>query len=141
MEADIPLRFFTSTIVRSWVWENSGPFDDSGAMPSCIVNRGGQKYLYYIGWNRGVTVPSRNSIGLAISDDGGLTFERAYEGPVATEPCSSRILRVAVCALRRGGDESGSFGMHPAPAGPLSMVNPNRFIKSSTPKVRMACIG
>ena len=60
-----------------------GTFDDSGAMPSCIVNRGGQKYLYYIGWNRGVTVSYRNSIGLAISDDGGLTFERAYEGPVA----------------------------------------------------------
>jgi hypothetical protein len=51
-------------------------------MPSCIVNHGDRKYLYYIGWNRGVTVPYRNSIGLAVSDDGGLTFERAYMGPV-----------------------------------------------------------
>lgn len=59
-----------------------GTFDDSGAMPSCIVNHEGRKYLYYNGWNRGVTVPYRNSIGLAVSEDGGLTFERAFEGPV-----------------------------------------------------------
>lgn len=59
-----------------------GAFDDSGAMPSCIVNHKGKKYLYYIGWNRGVTVPYRNSVGLAVSEDGGLTFERVFEGPV-----------------------------------------------------------
>lgn len=72
-----------------------GAFDDSGAMPSCIVNRGSRKYLYYIGWNRGVTVPYRNSIGLAVSNDGGRNFERVEDGPVvdrtATEPyfCAS----------------------------------------------------
>jgi hypothetical protein len=72
-----------------------GAFDDSGVMPSSIVNHGGQKFLYYIGWNRGVTVPYRNSVGLAASRDGGLTFERVYEGPIVdrtmTEPyfCAS----------------------------------------------------
>lgn len=59
-----------------------GAFDDSGAMPSCIVNHDAKKYLYYIGWNQGVTVPYRNSVGLAVSEDGGLTFERVFEGPV-----------------------------------------------------------
>lgn len=59
-----------------------GCFDDSGAMPSWIVNRGSEIWLYYIGWNIGTTVPYRNSTGLAISTDGGLTFERAFEGPV-----------------------------------------------------------
>jgi hypothetical protein len=59
-----------------------GTFDDSGAMPSCIVNRDGKKFLYYIGWNKGVTVPYRNSIGLAVSHDGGLSFGRVSEGPV-----------------------------------------------------------
>jgi predicted GH43/DUF377 family glycosyl hydrolase len=59
-----------------------GAFDDSGAMPSCIVNRDGKKFLYYIGWNKGVTVPYRNSIGLAVSHDGGLSFGRVSEGPV-----------------------------------------------------------
>lgn len=72
-----------------------GAFDDSGSMPSCIVNHEGRKYLYYIGWTRGVTVPYRNSVGLAVSDDGGLTFQRLFEGPVvdrtSTEPyfCAS----------------------------------------------------
>lgn len=59
-----------------------GTFDDSGAMPSSIVDRDGRKFLFYIGWNRGVTVPYRNSVGLAVSDDGGLTFSRVCEGPV-----------------------------------------------------------
>lgn len=59
-----------------------GAFDDSGAMPSCIVNHGDRKFLYYIGWNKCVTVPYRNAIGLAVSDDGGLTFERVCEGPI-----------------------------------------------------------
>lgn len=59
-----------------------GAFDDSGAMVTWITQRGDEKYLYYIGWNLGTTVPFRNSIGIAISRDGGLTFERLGEGPV-----------------------------------------------------------
>ena len=59
-----------------------GAFDDSGAMPSSIVDHEGRKFLYYIGWNRSVTVPYRNAVGLAVSDDGGQTFVRSCEGPV-----------------------------------------------------------
>jgi len=59
-----------------------GSFDDSGAMGSCLVNFGEKKYLYYIGWNLGKTVPYRNSIGLAISNDDGNTFEKFSEGPI-----------------------------------------------------------
>ena len=57
-----------------------GAFDDSGVMPSSIVEVDGALYLYYIGWNEGVTVPYRNAIGLAVSTDGGITFERAFPG-------------------------------------------------------------
>jgi len=57
-------------------------FDDSGTMGSCLVNFDGKKYLYYIGWNLGKTVPYRNSIGLAISNDDGNTFEKFSEGPI-----------------------------------------------------------
>jgi hypothetical protein len=59
-----------------------GAFDDSGAMPSCLVDVATEKYLYYVGWNRGVTVPYRNSIGVAVSVDGGLSFRRTHAGPV-----------------------------------------------------------
>jgi hypothetical protein len=57
-----------------------GCFDDCGAMPSCAVTVGSEKYLYYIGWNTSTSVPYRNSIGLAVGD--GLKFERAFEGPI-----------------------------------------------------------
>ena len=77
-----------------------GCFDDGGALPAWIVNYGGLKYLYYIGWNAGVTVGYRNSIGLAVSDDGGDSFRRMFKGPVMdrtkTEPlfCSSPCVLV-----------------------------------------------
>lgn len=67
-----------------------GCFDDSGVMPSWLVSRGDEKLLYYIGWNVGQTVPYRNAIGLAVSRDGGRTFQRRFDGPImdrtATEP-------------------------------------------------------
>jgi hypothetical protein len=59
-----------------------GAFDDSGAMGSCIVERGGIKYLYYIGWSRGVSVPFYTFIGCAVSTDGGTTFARASNAPI-----------------------------------------------------------
>lgn len=59
-----------------------GCFDDNGIMPSCVVTHGDLKYLYYCGWNTSTTVRYRNCIGLAISDDDGATWRRAYEGPI-----------------------------------------------------------
>lgn len=59
-----------------------GAFDDSGVMPSCVVADGDRLLMYYTGWNQGVTVPYRNAIGLAASDDGGRTFRRLTDGPV-----------------------------------------------------------
>lgn len=59
-----------------------GTFDDSGASMACILRRGEARYLYYLGWNLGVTVPWRNSIGLAISPAPGAPFVRWSEAPV-----------------------------------------------------------
>ena len=59
-----------------------GMFDDGGACPACIVDHDNRKYLYYLGWNASVTVSYRNAIGLAVSDDNGLTFRRVCEGPI-----------------------------------------------------------
>jgi hypothetical protein len=59
-----------------------GAFDDSGAMGSCLVDHEGRKYLYYIGWSRGVSVPFYTFIGCATSDDGGQTFTRVSNAPV-----------------------------------------------------------
>ena len=59
-----------------------GTFDDSGASMGCIVHVGSARYLYYLGWNLGVTVPWRNSIGLAISDEPGAPFRKWSEAPL-----------------------------------------------------------
>lgn len=59
-----------------------GAFDDCGIMPSWIVSHHHRKYLFYIGWCVRNTVPYHNSIGLAISEDGGRTFEKISEGPL-----------------------------------------------------------
>ena len=67
-----------------------GSFDDSGVMPSWIVHYGNKKHLYYTGWNVGTTARYRLSIGVAISENNGLTFDRLHEGPILdrtyTEP-------------------------------------------------------
>jgi hypothetical protein len=59
-----------------------GCFDDSGCSLGSIINYKGKKLLYYMGWNLGVTVPWRNSIGLAISEDNGQTYKRHSLAPI-----------------------------------------------------------
>jgi predicted GH43/DUF377 family glycosyl hydrolase len=59
-----------------------GLFDDSGTSMSCLVIVNGKKYLYYLGWNLGVTVPWRNSIGLAISSYDDQTFKKYSKAPI-----------------------------------------------------------
>lgn len=59
-----------------------GCFDEHGVMPTAIADIDGRKHLYYIGWSRGLGVPYRNAIGLAISDDGGRTYVKYSDGPI-----------------------------------------------------------
>lgn len=60
-----------------------GTFDDSGVMPSWIINHdNGDKWMYYIGWNVRNSIPYHNSVGLAISKDDGRTFNRFSKGPL-----------------------------------------------------------
>ncbi len=59
-----------------------GTFDQHGIMPSAVVEKDGLVYLYYSGWCRSVGVPYNNYTGLAISEDGGSTFKKAFQGPV-----------------------------------------------------------
>ncbi|MDQ2974209.1 MAG: hypothetical protein M3R69_02215 [Acidobacteriota bacterium] len=59
-----------------------GTFDDSGTLGTFVMTRESQVFLYYNGYNRRVVVPWSNAIGLAVSDDGGETFRKAFDGPV-----------------------------------------------------------
>lgn len=59
-----------------------GTFDDEGVMPAFAIEKEGRLLLYYSGWNRRLTVPYHNATGLAVSDDGGATFQRMFDGPI-----------------------------------------------------------
>jgi predicted GH43/DUF377 family glycosyl hydrolase len=76
-----------------------GAFDDNGVMPSWTIDHDGKTYLYYIGWNLGVTVPFYNSIGLAVSADGGRTFERLSQGPILGRDTNDPFFTGSSCVL------------------------------------------
>ena len=59
-----------------------GAFDDAGVTSSCIVAHDGRLFLYYTGWALGVSVPFYLHAGLAVSDDGGLSFRRVSTAPL-----------------------------------------------------------
>jgi len=61
-----------------------GMFDDCGASIGCIVHVGDARYLYYMGWNLAVTVPWKNTIGLAISKSYDQPFVRHSTFPVVS---------------------------------------------------------
>jgi hypothetical protein len=61
---------------------NLGKFDVAGIMPTEIITIGNVKYLYYIGWTNRLDVPYHNTLGLAISTDGGNIWNKFSSGPI-----------------------------------------------------------
>jgi hypothetical protein len=58
----------------------AGSFDDSGVSMGCLVTAaGGERFLFYVGWNLGADVPWRNRIGLALSPDAEAPFEKLQQ--------------------------------------------------------------
>lgn len=78
-----------------------GAFDDSGAMATWLVDRGSERFLYYIGWNLGVTVPFRNAVGLAVSQD-GQPFRRYVPGPIVDRSMVEPHFCASCCVLPDG---------------------------------------
>lgn len=61
-----------------------GLFDDAGAIGCWIVARDGIEYLFYQGWNHGVTVGFYVAVGMAVrpAGDPDRPFERISAGPL-----------------------------------------------------------
>jgi len=59
-----------------------GTFDDCGVMPAWFLKSEQKVFMYYTGWNTRSTIPYHNSIGLAISKDDGISFEKLSDGPL-----------------------------------------------------------
>jgi hypothetical protein len=59
-----------------------GHFDDNGVIPSAAVERGDGVHLYYVGFQKQTRIPYTMLAGLAVSGDGGVTFQRAATTPL-----------------------------------------------------------
>ena len=81
-----------------------GCFDDNGVTPSWVIDDGGVRFLYYIGWKPRATTRMSVVAGLASSIDGGLSFVRASRAPILPlsndEPYS---ILTAPCVIKENG--------------------------------------
>jgi len=80
-----------------------GAFDEHGIMPSGVLRNGDEVWLYYGGWSRRASIPYSNWTGLAISDDGGRTFRKAFAGPVLDRTPQEIFSATAAFVLRDAG--------------------------------------
>jgi hypothetical protein len=84
-----------------------GAFDDSGAMPSWVLEKDGRSWLYYTGWSLGRTVPFYFYIGLAIGDAPADRFTRVSRAPILGRNPHDPLLTASPCVLF----EDGRFHM------------------------------
>jgi hypothetical protein len=61
-----------------------GTFDEHGIFPINVLRDKDRVLAYTCGWSRRVSVSVETSVGLAISDDNGLTFKKTGDGPILT---------------------------------------------------------
>jgi hypothetical protein len=80
-----------------------GCFDEHGIFPFHVFVDQGRVLGYTSGWSRRVSVSVETSIGLAVSSDGGLTFQRIGDGPILSASLNEPFL-VGDPFVRRYGD-------------------------------------
>ena len=61
-----------------------GEFDEFGTYPVSVIREGPAVKAYYAGWTRCESVPFNVAIGMAVSDDDGVTFKKSGNGPILT---------------------------------------------------------
>ncbi|MBS1656805.1 MAG: hypothetical protein JST18_01770 [Bacteroidetes bacterium] len=71
---------------------NLGCFDEHGIFPINPVRNGNKIFAYTCGWSRRVSVSVETSIGLAISENDGLTFKKVGTGPIMSSTLKEPFL-------------------------------------------------
>ena len=77
-----------------------GTFDDNGVLPSCILEKNNEMLLYTIGFKPGGTTRMDLYGGLAISADGGHTFNRWSEAPIIERTRANPMINTAPWVIR-----------------------------------------
>lgn len=84
-----------------------GDFDENGVLPTCVVPVGDALFMYYVGYQIGQKVRYYQFCGLAISTDGGRSFERHQRVPILDRSDLERHHRTSAFVLH----DSGVFRM------------------------------
>jgi len=77
-----------------------GAFDENGVLPTCVVPVAGKLYMYYVGYQLGHRVRYHQFQGLALSADGGETFQRVQKTPVLERSDAELHHRTSAFVLR-----------------------------------------
>jgi hypothetical protein len=80
-----------------------GMFDENGILPTCVVEVEDKLYMYYVGYQLGDKVTYYQFEGLAISSDGGESFERARRVPVTDRSDAEPLNRTSAFVRRHEG--------------------------------------
>lgn len=80
-----------------------GHFDDNGVVPSAVVHEAGAVNLVYVGFQKQTKIPYTILAGLAVSRDGGSTFERALTTPILERSPGESFFRTAPAILAAPG--------------------------------------
>ena len=84
-----------------------GAFDENGVVPTSIVTRGDELYLYYVGYQLGYKVRYFQFQGLAISTDGGVSFRRSSAVPIIDRSDDELLNRTSAFVMQ----DEGRFRM------------------------------
>lgn len=80
-----------------------GSFDDSGTMPSWFVEHENKLYQYYTAWNKSLEASYRLSIGIAVSEDRGVSFKKLFKGPILDRNINDPIWVGQPCVMIEDG--------------------------------------
>ena len=87
-----------------------GAFDDSGVVPSAVLQEENKIYLYYAGYQIPRNIRFMVFGGLAVSEDGGETFKRCSKVPVLDRTNNELLFRVAHTVFKHKGSYHVFYG-------------------------------
>lgn len=76
-----------------------GTFDEDGTMASYLFLHKKVLYLYYIGWNKSVSVPFRNALGVALKKKNSSRFVKFSQGPILDRNIYDHCFVASNCVL------------------------------------------
>jgi len=94
VKADEPSKVLRASRIPVLDIGTPGAFDDNGVIPSAVVERDGQIFLFYAGYQLVRKVKFLAFGGVAISRDGGETFSRFSRAPVCDRTNDELCFRV-----------------------------------------------